>query len=164
MPLIPGVWHNDAMRTIHRDIVGGFIFSKDNKVLLGKNRQGGVYEGSYVVPGGGVDEGESQYQALRREMQEETGIDITTGKITQVNTSTGEHEKTLRDTGERVHVNMTFFDYSIALPQDADSIVVRAEDDWTSPRWFTADELATENIGLPTCRTLQKIGFMNPIA
>ena len=73
------------MRTIHRDIVGGFIFSKDNKVLLGKNRQGGVYEGSYVVPGGGVDEGESQYQALRREMQEETGIDITTGKITQVN-------------------------------------------------------------------------------
>ena len=133
-------------------------------MLLGKNRQGGVYEGSYVVPGGGVDEGESQYQALRREMQEETSIDITTGKITQVNTSTGEHEKTLRDTGERVHVNMTFYDYSIALPQDADSIVVRAEDDWTSPCWFTADELATENIGLPTCCTLQKIGFMNPIA
>ena len=133
-------------------------------MLLGKNRQGGVYEGSYVVPGGGVDEGESQYQALRREMQEETSIDITTGKITQVNTSTGEHEKTLRDTGERVHVNMTFYDYSIALPQDADSIVVRAEDDRTSPCWVTADELATENIGLPTCRTLQKIGFMNPIA
>ena len=123
-----------------------------------------MYEGSYVVPGGGVDEGESQYQELRREMQEETSIDITTGKITQVNTSTGEHEKTLRDTGERVHVNMMFYDYSILLPQDADSIVVRAEDDWTSPRWFTADELATENIGLPTCRTLQKIGFMNPIA
>ncbi len=133
-------------------------------MLLGKNRQGGVYEGSYVVPGGGVDEGESQYQALRREMQEETGIDITTGKITQVNTSTGEHEKTLRDTGERVHVNMTFYDYSILLPQDVESIVVCAEDDWTSPCWFTADELATENIGLPTCRTLQKIGFMNPIA
>lgn len=133
-------------------------------MLLGKNRQGGVYEGSYVVPGSGVDEGESQYQALRREMQEETSIDITTGKITQVNTSTGEHEKTLRDTGERVHVNMTFYDYSILLPQDADSVVVCAEDDWTSPRWFTADELTTENIGLPTCRTLQKIGFMNPIA
>lgn len=136
------------MRTIHRDIVGGFIFSKDNKVLLGKNRQGGVYEGSYVVPGGGVDEGESQYQALRREMQEETSIDITTGKITQVNTSTGEHEKTLRDTGERVHVNMTFYDYSIALPQDADSVVVCAEDDWTSPRWFTPSELVTEDVGL----------------
>lgn len=44
------------MRTIHRDIVGGFIFSKDGKVLLGKNRTGGVYEGSYVVPGGGVDD------------------------------------------------------------------------------------------------------------
>ena len=30
------------MRTIEREIVGGFIFSKDQKVLLGKNRKGGV--------------------------------------------------------------------------------------------------------------------------
>ena len=42
------------MRTIHRDIVGGFIFSKDGRLLLGKNCKGGVYEGSFVVPGGGV--------------------------------------------------------------------------------------------------------------
>ncbi len=40
------------MRTIQREIVGGFIFSKDGKVLLGKNRKGGHYEGSYVVPWG----------------------------------------------------------------------------------------------------------------
>ena len=26
------------MRTIHRDIVGGFIFSDDGKLLLGQNR------------------------------------------------------------------------------------------------------------------------------
>ena len=56
------------MRTIYRDIVGGFIFSKDAKLLLGKNRKGGVYEGCYLVPGGGVEEGETNEAALEREM------------------------------------------------------------------------------------------------
>ena len=72
------------MRTIHRDIVGGFIFSKDNKLLLGKNRKGGVYEGSFVVPGGGIEEGETKEIALQREMKEETGIDTNNASITQI--------------------------------------------------------------------------------
>jgi nucleoside triphosphatase len=148
------------MRTIERDIVGGFIFSKDLKVLLGKNRKGGVYEGSYVVPGGGVDDGETNEQALRREMLEETGIDVLMGEVTQINISTGEHEKTLRDTGERVFVKMVFYDYHVQLPDNANHIEVTAEDDWAEPRWFTADELLSQNIGAPTRRTLQKIGFL----
>lgn len=147
------------MRTIERDIVGGFIFSKDLKVLLGKNRKGGVYEGSYVVPGGGVDDGETNDLALRREVLEETGIDVLTTEVIQINISTGEHEKTLRDTGERVLVKMVFYDYRIQLSDLADQVVVTAEDDWAEPRWFTADELTSENIGSPTRRTLQKIGF-----
>lgn len=148
------------MRTIHRDIVGGFIFSKDGKVLLGKNRAGGVYEGSYVVPGGGVDEGETKQAALVREMLEETGIDITTGEISEINVSNGEHEKTLRDTGERVLVKMTFYDFRIQLPLNADEVAVQAEDDWASSRWFTANELNSEDVGFPTGRTLRKIGFL----
>lgn len=148
------------MRTINRDIVGGFIFSADAKVLLGKNRTGGVYEGSYVVPGGGVDAGETKEEALLREMLEETGIDISMGVISEINISTGEHEKTLRNTGERVYVKMNFFDYKIVLSKIADDIVVTAEDDWAEPKWFSADELSAENIGLPTSRTLQKIGFL----
>jgi 8-oxo-dGTP pyrophosphatase MutT (NUDIX family) len=148
------------MRTIDRDIVGGFIFSSDNKVLLGKNKKGGVYEGSYVVPGGGVDDGETNEQALRREMLEETGIDITGGIIAEINASSGAHEKTLRDTGERVFVKMNFYDYKITLSIDSDKIIVSADDDWTSPTWFTSDELRDEVICLPTTQTLKKIGFL----
>lgn len=147
------------MRTLERDIVGGFFFSKDSKVLLGKNRKGGVYEGSYVVPGGGVDEGETKEQALRREMLEETGIDVDTGIVNRINTSTGEHEKTLRDTGERVLVKMNFYDYKVQLSEDAGSVIVTANDDWAEPRWFTNEELVNENVGLPTQRTLELIGF-----
>jgi 8-oxo-dGTP pyrophosphatase MutT (NUDIX family) len=137
------------MRTIHRDIVGGFIFSKDGKFLLGKNRKGGVYEGSFVVPGGGVDEGETKEIALHREMLEETGIDINKAAVKQLYQSSGEHEKTLRDTGERVFVKMDFYNYRIDLDQNADEVVLKTEDDWYQPRWFSIEEL--KDASLRTC-------------
>lgn len=151
------------MRTIHRDIVGGFIFSKDGKLLLGQNRKGGAYEGSFVVPGGGVDEGETTLEALRREMLEETGIDIQGATVTKiVGTLSGEHEKTLRDTGERVWVQMDFTNYRIDLPTTAADTQVTAEDDWYQPQWFSVDELSRAPLSPPTLATLIKIGLLQP--
>lgn len=149
------------MRTIHRDIVGGFIFSKDGKLLLGKNREGGVYEGSYVVPGGGVDDGETREVALRREMQEETGIDIDQAVVTAFNQSSGEHEKTLHDTGERVFVKMNFYDYRIDINQDAADIQLSTEDDWHQPHWFSIDELKDANLSTATRNTLLMTQILN---
>lgn len=154
------LWDNSDMRTIHRDIVGGFIFSKDGKLLLGKNRKGGVYEGSFVVPGGGVDGDETKEEALRREMLEETGIDISSSTVTQINRSSGKHEKTLRDTGERVLVMMDFFDYRIALNKKADEVVLEAEDDWHEPHWFEVSELDGLNLSEPTRNTLVVAGII----
>ena len=146
--------YNTLMRTIYRDIVGGFIFSADGKLLLGKNRVGGVYEGAFVVPGGGVDPGETKEQALHREMREETGLDITQAKLRLVNESFGEHEKTLRTTGERVLVKMHFYNYRIDLTENAAAVKVIADDDWSQPQWFSLAELATIPLSTPTRRTV----------
>lgn len=148
------------MRTIYRDIVGGFIFSKDGKFLLGKNRRGGVYEGSCVVPGGGVDDGETKVEALHREMLEETGIDISSAAIKPLSVSSGEHEKTLRDTGERVFVKMDFYDYRIDLSQDAIDVILKTEDDWCDPRWFEINELNDAKLSKPTRNTLIAAGIV----
>jgi 8-oxo-dGTP pyrophosphatase MutT (NUDIX family) len=148
------------MRTIHRDIVGGFIFSKDGKFLLGKNRKGGVYEGAFVVPGGGVDKDETKDVALHREMLEETGIDIANAAVELQYELSGEHEKTLRDTGERVFVKMDFYNYRIDLNQNADEIILRAEDDWYEPRWFDTDELGDADLSEPTRNTLIAMGII----
>ena len=149
------------MRTIHRNIVGGFIFSNDGKLLLGKNRKGGVYEGLFVVPAGGVDEGETKEEALSREIFEETGIDVTKAVVVPFAESSGEHEKTLRDTGERVFVKMDFFDYRIDLHQDADEVEVITEDDWYKPQWFDVTELSGVSMSDPVRRTLMETGIMS---
>lgn len=148
------------MRTIEREIVGGFIFSKDQKVLLGKNRKGGVYEGSFVVPCGGVDEGETKEVALRREMLEETGIDINEAVVSELYQSSGEHEKTLRDSGERVFVKMDFYNYRIDLDQNADEVTLITEDDWYEPRWFVVEELKDANLSESTRNTLIATGII----
>jgi 8-oxo-dGTP pyrophosphatase MutT (NUDIX family) len=148
------------MRTIRRNIASAFFVSKDGKVLLGKNRAGGVFEGYYVVPGGGIEDGETKEQGLHREMLEETGIDIAGLAVSQVNLFEGSHPKTLRDTEERVMVDMTFNDFRVDLDERAADVTVVAGDDWSSPRWFTSDELQKEKIADFTAVTLKKMGFL----
>ncbi len=147
------------MRTIERDIVGAFIFSKDGKVLFGKT---GAYEGLWVVPGGGIEEDETKLQALIRETLEETGIDIKDAEITPFKEiHHGESEKTLRNTGERVLVKMKFFDYKIAMKEVANKINIDPTDDLSDLHWFSREELAKlEIISPPTIKILHQLGYL----
>ena len=49
---------------------------KDNKVVVTKYKKGNKKEGYYDIPGGKIEEGETSKQTAKREMKEETGIDI----------------------------------------------------------------------------------------
>jgi mutator protein MutT len=53
------------------------LFIKDNKVLLTRRINTGYQDGKYMVPSGHVEAGETFTQALRREIKEEVGIDLT---------------------------------------------------------------------------------------
>ena len=52
------------------------IITKDNKILLQKRKGSKLWPGYYALPAGHIDEGETQYDALAREAQEELGINI----------------------------------------------------------------------------------------
>src|SRR3989339_368355 len=97
------------MREINRTIVSALIFSKDGKLLMGKKdpAKGGVYADCWHIPGGGVDEGESFERALKREVQEEVGIDITPYNLVRIpGKGTGVAERMLQ--GENVLCRMEF--------------------------------------------------------
>jgi 8-oxo-dGTP pyrophosphatase MutT (NUDIX family) len=146
------------MRTIYRDIVGAFILSADNRLLLGK---GGVYADSWIVPGGGIEKNETKPDAIKREVAEETGIDISEGIFDQVEGAmTGESEKTLRDTGEHVLVKMTFYNFTVKLPMPADKIALRTDDDFKEARWVPIKDLPTISLSPPSITTLQKLGYL----
>ncbi|HHV26643.1 MAG TPA: NUDIX domain-containing protein [Tissierellia bacterium] len=53
--------------------VGAIIFNPDNKILLCKSHK---WNNKYVIPGGHIELGEKMEDALKREIFEETGLDI----------------------------------------------------------------------------------------
>ncbi len=53
--------------------VGAVIVNAGGKLLLTKSHK---WRDRYVIPGGHIELGESMEQALRREIKEETGLDI----------------------------------------------------------------------------------------
>lgn len=53
--------------------VGALIFNPENKVFLMKSHKWGD---KYVIPGGHIELGETMEKALKREIKEETGLDI----------------------------------------------------------------------------------------
>ena len=132
-----------AMRTIKRDIAGAIIFSNDNHVLVGKNVKGGVYEDLWVIPGGGIDEGETKEHAMKREILEEVGINID-GALVELlpEIQKGTTEKTLRDTGERVLVDMTFYNFRVDIDAPAAEINLTLEDDFGYAEWAPLHSLA----------------------
>ncbi|MCL2560414.1 MAG: NUDIX domain-containing protein [Turicibacter sp.] len=62
----------EGVRVKYRTAVRAVVFAADGKLIMIHNRRGDV-----KFPGGGVQEGESQLEALKREVAEEAGVLIT---------------------------------------------------------------------------------------
>ncbi|MAF92706.1 MAG: 8-oxo-dGTP diphosphatase MutT [Bdellovibrionota bacterium] len=61
--------------------VAAGVLRKENKVLIGKRPEHGTLPGLWEFPGGKIEVGESPEQALKRELEEELGIDAEVGDI-----------------------------------------------------------------------------------
>jgi 8-oxo-dGTP pyrophosphatase MutT (NUDIX family) len=140
--------------------VGAFIFSKDGYLLLGESNRG-TYEGMWIIPGGGIEEGESQEQALLREIFEETGIDISNEAIEKMDISlTGESKKILKETGEEVIGKYKFYNYIIRLKQNYMDVPLIAGDDYSNPTWHKIEELKNLKLPEPSIVSLKKMGIL----
>jgi 8-oxo-dGTP pyrophosphatase MutT (NUDIX family) len=149
------------MRTVHRNIVGIFLFSNDEYCLLGKSRSGGVYNDEWMVIGGGIEAHETKLEALKRETLEEVGIDITGFKIQLLDkVFHGQSQKILRDTDEQVLVKMTFYDFVVYANKPAKDIAIICEDDIAEAKWHPLKDLPLLNLAAPTKVVLHDLGYL----
>jgi ADP-ribose pyrophosphatase YjhB (NUDIX family) len=109
------------------DCVGGIVRSEDGRLLLVLRGQEPA-KGTWSVPGGRVNPGESDAAATAREVLEETAVPVQVGRLA----GTVERDAP----GGGVYV---IRDY-VCRPL-AGSSVVRAGDDAADAAWFTVDEV-----------------------
>jgi 8-oxo-dGTP diphosphatase len=66
---------SDARRPV-TEVAAGILLDSQQRFLMGQRPVGKAYAGYWEFPGGKVEAGETLFQALQRELQEELGITI----------------------------------------------------------------------------------------
>jgi len=103
------------------------IIIQDGRILLIRHKKGPhTY---WLLPGGGVEYGEALDEALRRELREETNLDINVQDLAFVNDS-------VAPDGSRHIVNLYFFAQAVG-----GSLAVTVDDRVKEARWFPPDAL-----------------------
>jgi 8-oxo-dGTP diphosphatase len=115
-----------------RPVVGvGGILLESGRVLLverGKEPQKGLWS----LPGGALEVGETLLDALRREIREETGLEIRVLEVVEV------FERILPDQDGRTEYHYVLIDYLC----ERTGGVLRAGDDAARAAWVERDQLA----------------------
>ncbi len=113
--------------------VGGVVVDKNNRVLLVKHveaKRGGFWFGKWICPGGKLQTGETLVDGVRREIKEETSLDVeTSGRAFVFDRIVKEHAKT------KLHIIYVDF---LARPVSGE---LKASSDAGLAQWFSMEEL-----------------------
>lgn len=138
-----------------RAIVSVVAFSSDGKVLRGQKeaRGGGVYSDKWHIPGGGIENSETNEEAALRELLEEVeglGLDISAiQELPPEYRGSGASPKTLED-GTKVWCVMDFVRFKVKLGKTAEELeeILKPGSDFVKLKFFAPEELVTEE-GIP---------------
>jgi ADP-ribose pyrophosphatase YjhB (NUDIX family) len=128
-----------------RPIVGvGAVVVKDGRALIVK-RAHEPRRGEWSLPGGHVELGESLVDAVRREIKEETGLDVRVGPIIEV-------FDRIHRVGERVRYHFVIVDYLCACTGGT----LCAGDDAEDAAWVGAADVEAYAVNEHAARVLRE--------
>ena len=126
-------------------VVGvGAVVVHDGKALIVR-RAHDPRKGEWSLPGGRVELGESLIEATRREMLEETGLDVAVGEMIEV------FDRIHRHDDGRVRYHFVIVDFLCTVVGGA----LCAGDDAEAVAWVTADEAAACGVNEHALRVLR---------
>lgn len=127
-------------------VVGvGAVVIRDGTALLIK-RGHDPRKGEWSLPGGIVELGESLFDALRREVREETGLEVTVGPHIET------FDRIHHDSDGRVRFHFLIVDY-LCTAADGDAIAGTDADDVA---WAGADELDHYKVNAHAAAVIRK--------
>ena len=124
--------------------VGGIVVDEQGRVLL-IERGNEPMKGAWTIPGGLVELGESLEQATRREIAEETGLEVQILGLVEL------LDRIYKE-NEAVRYHYVIADYLCR----ATGGTLRANDDAADARWLAPAEFASLNLDAVTLRVVQK--------
>ena len=125
--------------------VGAVILS-DDKILLVK-RKNPPGQGLWTIPGGVVELGETLKDALKREVREETGLEIEVIKPIEI------VDEIVRDENEKIRFHYVIIDF-LAKPAGGE---LRASSDVLDAKWIKFGEIENYKISKTLKRILGKL-------
>ena len=135
-------------------VVGvGAVIVRDGRAIIIK-RANEPYKGQWSIPGGRVELGESLADAVRREMREETGLDVRVGPIIDVFERI-QHDRDAADSPSAsaiVRYHYVIIDYLCTCVGGE----LCAGDDADDARWVTSEELESYDIRRTAIEVIRK--------
>ena len=130
------------------------VIVKDDKIVLVKKARGG-YKGKLDLPGGGIEHTELPEEALKREIMEEAGINITNHKLLDVVATNikWEMEPNLQEDLHHIGILYTVDTNELFLKNEADGL------DSNGANWYNITELNKKELSPFTILALEKLGY-----
>jgi 8-oxo-dGTP diphosphatase len=127
--------------------VGAVIIHHDRALLVRRATE--PLKGEWSVPGGMLELGEKLHDGIRREVLEETGLEVQPGEVLDV------FDSIFRDAQGRTEYHYVLIDYLChCISKEA-----KAGSDVSEIRWVREDELATMGLRELTEQVVRK-GFL----
>jgi ADP-ribose pyrophosphatase YjhB (NUDIX family) len=124
--------------------VGAVVVSRGRALLVKRGNE--PAKGAWSIPGGKVEIGETIHDAVKREIREETGLDIEVGQRLRI------LQRIFRDGSGRVKYHYVLIDYR-AVPIGG---TLSASSDAADVRLFTAGGLRKLGLADVTLEVIQK--------
>ena len=145
VPVAPLVLEALADHLPHRRqrVAAYALVIRDDTVLLTRISERGHHAGSWTLPGGGIDHGESPRAALEREVQEECGVPCDVGSLLDVHDV---HFDGMAPSGRNEDFHAVHLLFEATVPADVEPRVVELDGTTDAVAWVPLAEIESGEI------------------
>ena len=119
------------------------VLDRDGRILLFQDSDPGIGASWWITPGGGIDPGETEHETVLRELEEETGLRVTTddviGPIARRHVRHGYSDLVVEQDDAFYAVRVPAFEVDTAGHTEEEQVTMLAS------RWWTPAEVAASD-------------------